>query len=202
MFRGLTRRLSLPLHGPPSPVISFARLQVRADGLAILEVNSSTEMAQRAPRLSPPAGLVGLLPTATQASHDPGDLFVDVTVSVRLARSEMGADSLPVGEEPSAEMADSLGLRRRHRLTPCHGSATWIGRYRRLIWKQWEAVDGDAPWERESMNRRIWRGHARIIRLFGRSHMVSTPTCTVRSGADQLAAGPRSPAHRAPGEHR
>ena len=127
MFRGLPRRLSPPLHGPltgPSPVISFARLQVRADGLAILEVSSSTEMAQRAPRLSPPAGLVGLLPTAAEVSHDPGDLFVDVTVSVRLARPEMGADSLPVREEPSAEMADSLGLRRRHRLTPCHGSAT------------------------------------------------------------------------------
>jgi hypothetical protein len=101
----------------------LARLQVRADGLAVLEVGSSTEMAERAPRLSPRAGTVCLLPTATQASHDPGDLLVDVAVPVGLARTEMGADSLPVREEPSAEMAESLGLRRRHRLTPCHGLA-------------------------------------------------------------------------------
>ena len=66
-------------------------------------------MAQRAPRLSPPAGLVGLLPTAAEVSHDPGDVFVEVAVSVRLARTEMGADSLSVREEPSAEMADGLG---------------------------------------------------------------------------------------------
>ena len=50
-------------------------------------------------------------------------MFVDMAVSVRLAGPEMGADSLPVREEPSAEMAESLGLRRRHRLTPCHGLA-------------------------------------------------------------------------------
>jgi hypothetical protein len=102
----------------------LARLQVRADGLAILEVGSSTEMAQRAPRLSPPAGIVCLLPTAAEVSHDPGDLLVDVAVPVRLARTEMGADGLPVREEPSAEVAESLGLRRRHWLTPCHGPAT------------------------------------------------------------------------------
>jgi hypothetical protein len=121
----LPKRLSPPFHRPltgPSAV-SLARLQVRADGLAVLEIGSSTEMAQRAPRLSPRAGLVGLVPTATQTSHDLGDLFIDVAVSVRLARPEMGADSLPVREEPSAEVAESLGLRRRHWLTPCHGSA-------------------------------------------------------------------------------
>ena len=101
----------------------MARLQVRADGLAVLEVGSSTEMAERAPRLSPAAGIVGLLPAATQVPHDPGDLLVDVAVSVRLARPEMGADSLPVREEPSAEVAESLGLRRRRWLTPCHGPA-------------------------------------------------------------------------------
>src|SRR5262249_13522138 len=124
MFRGLPRRLSPPCHRPltgPSAV-RLARLQVRADGLAVLEVGSSTEMARRRPRLSPPAGIVGLRPTPTQGSQDPGNLFADVAVLVRLARPEMGADSLPVREEPSAEMADSLGLRRRHVLTLCHGS--------------------------------------------------------------------------------
>ena len=102
----------------------MARLQVRADGLAVLEVGSATEMAQCSPRLSPPAGLVGLLPAATQVPHDPGDLLVDVAVSVRLARPEMGTDSLAVREEPSTEVAESLGLRRRRWLTPCHGPAT------------------------------------------------------------------------------
>ena len=97
---------------------------MRADGLAVLEVSSSTEMAQRAPRLSPPAGIVGLLPTATQASQHPGELFVDVAVSIRPARTEMGTDSLAVREEPSTEVAESLGLRRRRWLTPCHGPAT------------------------------------------------------------------------------
>ena len=101
----------------------MARLQVRADGLAVLEVGSSAEMAQRAPRLSPSAGIVCLLPAATQVPHDPGDLLVDVAVPVRLARTEMGADTLPVREKPSADVAESLGLRRGHWLTPCHGLA-------------------------------------------------------------------------------
>ena len=81
-------------------------------------------MAKRAPRLSAPAGLVGLLPTAAEVSYDPGELFVDVAVSIRPARTEMGADSLAVREEPSTEVAESLGLRRRRWLTPCHGPAT------------------------------------------------------------------------------
>ena len=102
----------------------MARLQVRAHGLAVLEVGPATEMAQRAPRLSPPAGIVCFLPTAAEASHDPGDLLVDVAVPVRLARPEVGADSLAVREEPSTEVAESLGLRRRRWLTPCHGPAT------------------------------------------------------------------------------
>jgi hypothetical protein len=89
--------------------------------LAVLEVGSSAEMAQRAPRLSPSAGIVCLLPAATQVPHDPGDLLVDVAVSVRLAGPEMGADGLQVGEEPSAEMAEGLGLRHRQWLISCHG---------------------------------------------------------------------------------
>jgi hypothetical protein len=50
-------------------------------------------------------------------------MFVDMAVSVRLAGPEMGADSLPVREEPSAKVAESLRLRRRYWLTPCHGLA-------------------------------------------------------------------------------
>jgi hypothetical protein len=110
---------------------------MRTDGLAVLEVGAPAEVAERSARglprtaglvrvkLRPAAGLHrwAASGTALEVAHDPVKLLSQVAVPVRLAGTEVGADSLPVREEPSTEVAESLGLRRRHWLTLCHGLA-------------------------------------------------------------------------------